>query len=78
MQSDSIYSNSILSVPIQNNLKRVIGVAQLVKTQKETFTELDIGTLEVLPCTGAVARWLLPMLPCRDFPYSLASAFTTA
>ncbi|XP_017472335.1 PREDICTED: cGMP-specific 3',5'-cyclic phosphodiesterase-like [Rhagoletis zephyria] len=43
---DGVYSDSILSVPILNDHKKVLGVAQLIKTQKETFNDVDIGTLE--------------------------------
>ncbi len=35
-------------MPILNDHKKVLGVAQLIKTQKETFNDVDIGTLEVV------------------------------
>jgi len=42
-------NDSVLSVPIFNNESKVIGVAQLVKTQGLKFTDVDISTLEVSP-----------------------------
>jgi len=49
MQRNSIVSGDecVLSVPIFNNESKVIGVAQLVKTKGQKFTDLDISTLEV-------------------------------
>jgi hypothetical protein len=49
MQRSGIVSGDdcVLSVPIFNNESKVIGVAQLVKTKGQKFTDVDISTLEV-------------------------------
>ncbi len=65
-------------MPIHNDQKKVLGVAQLIKTQKETFNDVDIGTLEVAFAHNVVHLMHHNSVDSsrRGFQFSLAWAFT--
>ena len=50
MDYDGFKARNILSLPIENGEKRVIGVVQLMnKCDGKTFTDTDVNSVQVMP-----------------------------